>query len=93
MAVPKSEVERKFSTYLEDAATMHQIARDVTITAEQRLARVIKHAKADTSREILEEIKARGIDLLDNLEEARDLEKELTLLVAPDEGGDSGDKE
>ncbi|XP_070014750.1 spindle pole body component 110-like [Nicotiana sylvestris] len=93
LAAAKSKVEKNASTYLEDAATTHKIARDLSIAFEQKLARAINHAKAEARRETLEEIRARGIDLLVDLEEAHELERELALLIAPDGGEDGSDEE
>nr|XP_009780513.1 PREDICTED: uncharacterized protein LOC104229563 [Nicotiana sylvestris] len=83
LAAAKSEAERNAATCLEDAATTHKIDHDVSIIAEQKLARAFNHAKAETRRETLEEIEARGVDLSADLEEAHKLERELALLIAP----------
>ncbi|XP_070014079.1 uncharacterized protein [Nicotiana sylvestris] len=93
LAAAKSEIERNAAFYLDDVATTHKITHDVSIEAEQKLAQAIKHIKAEARRETLEEIGARGFDLSVDLEEARELERELALLIVPDSGEDSGDKE
>ncbi|XP_070013910.1 uncharacterized protein [Nicotiana sylvestris] len=69
---------------------VHRIARNISIAAEQKLIRAIKHAKAEARRETLEGIRARGTDLSADLKEDCELEEELALLVAPDEGEGAG---
>ncbi|XP_070024942.1 uncharacterized protein [Nicotiana sylvestris] len=93
LATAKSKVERNATIDLEDATTTHKIARDVSIAAQQKLARDIIHVKVDARRETLEEIGAIGVDLSADLEGARELERELVLLIAHDEGEESSDEE
>ncbi|XP_070010586.1 uncharacterized protein [Nicotiana sylvestris] len=93
LAMAKSEVEQNAITYQEDAATTHRIARDMSIAAERKLTRAIKHAKAGARRETLEKIGARGIDLSADLMEAREVEEKLTLSSTPDKGENNSDEE
>ncbi|XP_070019714.1 GRIP domain-containing protein RUD3-like [Nicotiana sylvestris] len=98
LVVAKSELKGNVATYLKDAAMMNQIAHDVSIKAEQKLARAIEHARAEARRKTLQEIEVEGVDLSDGIEEARELETKLTLLIILDEDpGDgsegSGDEE
>ncbi|XP_070010505.1 uncharacterized protein [Nicotiana sylvestris] len=86
LASTKSKVEQNAATYLEDESMMHKIVHDISIAAEQKLTRAINLAKAEARRETLEEIGARGVHLSADLEEDHKLERELALLIAPDEG-------
>ncbi|XP_070023254.1 uncharacterized protein [Nicotiana sylvestris] len=90
LVAAKSEIERNATTYLDDAVTTHKIACDVSIAIEHKLAQAINHAKAEARRETLEEIGARGIDMSVDLEEARELERELAFLIVLDESPGDG---
>ncbi|XP_070015536.1 uncharacterized protein [Nicotiana sylvestris] len=98
LVTAKPEIEENVATYLKDTTTANQIAREVSIKAEQNLARAIEHARPEARRKTLEENEAGGADLSVGIEEARELERKLVLLIVPDEDpGDgsegSGDEE
>lgn len=98
LVATKSQIEGNVATYLKDAATTNQIARDVSIKDEQKLARAIEHARTEARRKTLEEIEVGFVDLPVGIVEARELERKLALLIVPNENhGDgsegSGDEE
>lgn len=92
LAAAKYEVEQNVITYQEDVATVHKVAHDISIGAEQKLNRDIGHAKAEVRRETLEELGARGIGLSADLKEARAMEERLMLLISPHKGKNYSDE-
>ncbi|XP_070050172.1 uncharacterized protein [Nicotiana tomentosiformis] len=92
LAAAKSEVETAkanddamVAIYWSDAEAAQVRAKEVTEAAQARANWVVEHAKCQSRRETLEEIHARGFDLTAEIENAKELEAEASVLAFPDD--------
>ncbi|XP_070036068.1 kinesin-like protein KIN-7O [Nicotiana tomentosiformis] len=92
LAVAKSEVEKTMANadamvavYRSDAKAAQVRAKEVTEAAQAQENWVAEHAKCQSRRETLEEIHARGFDLIAEIEKAKELEAETRGLAFPDD--------
>ncbi|XP_070034250.1 uncharacterized protein [Nicotiana tomentosiformis] len=76
LAAAKSEVE---------IAMANADAMVVIYRSDAEVAQVVEHAKCQSRRETLEEIRARGFDLIADIENAKELEAEARVLAFPDD--------
>ncbi|XP_070004691.1 uncharacterized protein [Nicotiana sylvestris] len=89
LSAAKSEAEENASSYMKDAATTNDRAREISEKAKQKLTRAIAHARSQARRHALEEASAKGADLSAEIEKAWILEEESAFSATSDEG--SGD--
>ncbi|XP_019226845.1 PREDICTED: vimentin-like [Nicotiana attenuata] len=70
LTIAKSEAEENASSYMKDAATANERAREISEKAEQKLNRAIAYARSQARRQALEEASNKGADLSVEIEEA-----------------------
>ncbi|XP_070007598.1 COP1-interactive protein 1-like [Nicotiana sylvestris] len=85
----KVEVEAIVVVYRVDAEAAQVRAKEVADTALSQSYWVVEHAKYQSQRETLEEIHARGFDLIIDIENTKVLEAEAKALLSSDDD-DSG---
>nr|XP_016476423.1 PREDICTED: uncharacterized protein LOC107798008 [Nicotiana tabacum] len=90
LAKAKSEAEAFVSSYRDDTEAANTWAHEISITAEVKLSCALDHAKRQSRRETLEEVHARGFDLLADIEKAKTLKEEAVALLSDDEDSASG---
>ncbi|XP_070044874.1 uncharacterized protein [Nicotiana tomentosiformis] len=96
LAEAKAEVEssevladKSIAVYRADAEAAQIEAREAANTADARAYWVAELAKCRSRRETLEEIRARGFDLTEDIKKAKELEAEAEALASDDDGSKS----
>ncbi|XP_070036420.1 intracellular protein transport protein uso1-like [Nicotiana tomentosiformis] len=91
----KAEVEsskvladKSIAVYRADAEAAQMEAREEAKTADTRAHWIAKLAKCRSRRETLEEIRARGFDLAEEVKKARELEAKAEALASDDDDDD-----
>ncbi|XP_070045825.1 uncharacterized protein [Nicotiana tomentosiformis] len=99
LAKAKSDAEKAMANadalvavYQEDAEATQVQAREVAETANTRAHWVAELSKCRSRRETLEEIHARGFDITEEIQKAKELEANAEALASDDDDGDDESK-
>ncbi|XP_070042816.1 uncharacterized protein [Nicotiana tomentosiformis] len=99
LAKAKSEAEKAkakanaiVAVYQADAEATQVQVREASESAQTRAYWIVELAKCQFQRETLKEIHARGFDLTNEIEKAREYEAETIVLATSDDDDDDGSK-
>lgn len=90
LSTAKSEADAFISSYREDVAVTNARAKKLSEEVELELTRFLEHARFISRRKALEDVRARGIDLSNEIKRVKALEEESAALLSSDDGSASG---